>query len=128
MAFNLLIVDDSKTVRTVILRALEISGVPVNQTYQAENGEEGLKILAEEWIDLVLADINMPVMNGVEMIRHIVADEDLAKTPVVVVSTEGSETRRAELKELGVRDFLRKPFKPEDLHSAVVNNLGKINE
>jgi two-component system chemotaxis response regulator CheY len=127
MAYNLLIVDDSKTVRSVITKALRAAGIPTNLVLEAQNGLEALDLLRNNWIDLVLADINMPVMNGVEMLERMKADADLEATPVVVVSTEGSSTRIARLEELGVRFFLRKPFRPEQLRDAIISNLGEID-
>jgi two-component system, chemotaxis family, chemotaxis protein CheY len=125
MAYNILVVDDSVTVRSVIARSLELAGVPLGTLFQAGNGEEGLEVLRKEWVDLVLADINMPVMGGVAMIEEMKEDEGLSGIPVIIISTEGSATRIADLKEKGVRAFLRKPFAPEDLKRAVDALLGK---
>ena len=69
MSFNILIVDDSKTIRSVIKKTLNIARVPVGNLYEAENGKEALNVMNSNWIDLVFADINMPVMNGIEMIK-----------------------------------------------------------
>lgn len=119
MAYNILVVDDSETVRAVIRKALNLGGVDVGSLYQAGNGEEGLAVMRREWVDLVLADINMPVMGGVKMVEEMRSDESLREIPVIVVSTEGSATRLAVLKEKGVSAFLRKPFTPEDIKRAV---------
>lgn len=123
-AINVLIVDDSRTVREVIVKTLGMAGVETNEIYQAENGEEGLKVLGQQWVDLVFSDINMPVMNGVEMIERIKADEVLKSIPVVIVTTEGSATRVAELKEKGVSAYIRKPFTPEEVRGVVDEVLG----
>jgi two-component system chemotaxis response regulator CheY len=128
MGFNLLIVDDSRTVRAVIAKALRIANVPTGEVFEAGNGEEAIAIAREHWIDLILADINMPVMNGLEMIEHMQSDAALATIPVVVVSTEGSATRLERLRELGVRQILRKPFQPEELRDAVQDHLGACEE
>lgn len=119
MAYNILVVDDSETVRAVIRKALKLGGVDVGALYQAGNGEEGLAVMRQEWVDLVLADINMPVMGGVKMVEEMRSDESLRELPVIVISTEGSATRLAVLKEKGVSAFLRKPFTPEDIKRAV---------
>jgi len=124
MALNILIVDDSATVRAVIIKTLEIAGIPVNELYQAENGQEALDLLAEHWIDLVFADINMPVMNGIEMVERMSADGLLKTVPVIIVSTEGSATRIEQLLGKGVSAFIRKPFTPEMLREAVDNIMG----
>ncbi len=127
MAFNILVVDDSETVRAVVKKTLDIAGVPVKTLFQAENGLKGLEILRTEWVDLVLADINMPVMGGVAMVEEIKSDTDLAGIPVVIISTEGSATRIQQLRDKGISGFLRKPFTPEDLKKLVEELLGKAD-
>jgi len=128
MSFNILIVDDSRTIRSVIKKTLDIAGVPVGHLYEAENGKEALDIMNLNWIDLVFADINMPVMNGIEMIKKMSEDNTLDKTPVIIVSTEGSKTRIDDLLKLGVRAYLRKPINPEDLRNIVNEVMGDHNE
>ena len=71
MSFNILIVDDSRTIRSVIKKTLLIAGVPTSELFEASNGLEGLQIMKNNWVDLCFADINMPVMNGIEMIEKI---------------------------------------------------------
>ena len=124
MAYNILIVDDSDTVRAVIAKTLELAGVEVSQLHQAANGQEALAVLKDEWVDLVFTDINMPVMTGVELIQKMAEEGSLDTTPVVVVSTEGSKTRMEELMNKGVRAYIRKPFTPESLKEVVDNVLG----
>lgn len=119
MSYNFLVVDDSQIVRSVIKKTLALCESNIGAIYEAENGQQALKLLDENWVDLVFADINMPVMDGVEMIHHMKDNDLLSKIPVVVVSTEGSETRITELKEAGVREFLRKPFTPEQIRTAL---------
>lgn len=128
MAFNILIVDDSKTIRAVIKKTLNIAGVPVGELYEAENGQIALDVMNSNWIDLVFADINMPVMNGIEMINKMSEDNTLDKTPVIIVSTEGSKTRIDDLLELGVRAYLRKPINPENLRNVVEEVMGGKDE
>ncbi|MDQ3000943.1 MAG: response regulator [Fibrobacterota bacterium] len=125
MAYNILIVDDSETVRAVIAKAIEMSGTEVKTLFTACNGEEALGILDREWVDLVFADINMPVMGGVELVKRMKADEDTKKIPVVIVSTEGSATRIKALMDSGIAAFLRKPFTPEGLKSTIDEIMGK---
>ena len=124
MAFNILIVDDSKTIRSVIKKTLQIAEVPIGQLYEASNGEEGLALMKDQWVDLVFADINMPVMTGIEMIEHMVHDDLLSKTPVVIISTEGSKTRIEELFKMGVRAYIRKPITPEILRTVIKDVMG----
>ncbi len=122
MALNILLVDDSETIRAVMERTLQIAGVECNQVFHAANGREALDTLACEWIDLVFADINMPVMNGVEMIEKMCADGLMKSIPVVVVSTEGSQTRIEQLKDKGIIAYIRKPFHPEQF-KAIVDDI-----
>ena len=119
MSYNILIVDDSRTIRSVVRRTIELASIPVGEVFEAENGQEALDILNEEWVDLVLADINMPVMTGVEMVDRMQEDEVLKSVPVVIVSTEGSVTRIEELRGKGVKGYVRKPFTPEQLKDIV---------
>src|SRR3954467_1232020 len=98
MAYNILVVDDSDTMRAVIAKTLTLAGVEVGNLFQAANGLLGMEVLRREWVDLVLADINMPVMNGVGMVGEMRDDPALAAIPVIIVSTEGSETRLQALK------------------------------
>jgi two-component system chemotaxis response regulator CheY len=126
MAYNILVVDDSETVRAVISKAIEMADVPVKNLLTAVNGREALDILGREWVDLVFADINMPVMGGVEMVRLMKADQDMKDIPVVIVSTEGSATRIKELMDSGVRAFLRKPFTPEGVKTTIDGIMGEM--
>ena len=128
MSYNILLVDDSKTIRAVIKKTLDIADVPVGDLYEAENGKEALDVMNSNWIDLIFADINMPVMTGIEMIKKMSEDNILEKTPVIIVSTEGSKTRIDDLLELGVRAYLRKPINPEDLRNIVKEVMGDYNE
>ena len=122
MAINVLIVDDSKIMRTMILKTLQMTGITMGEVFQAANGQEGLESLEQNWIDLAIVDINMPVMNGEEMIDHMRANPEMQGLPVVVVSTEGSETRIARLEEKGVI-FIHKPFEPETIRDTIVDLL-----
>lgn len=128
MALNILVVDDSETVRSIILKTLKLSGLELNEPLQASNGHEALAVLRDNWVDLVLTDINMPDMGGVELIEHMKQDDVLKTIPVVVVSTEGSATRIEELKEKGVRAYIRKPFTPEQIRGVLDEVLGTGNE
>jgi len=127
MSYNILIVDDSRTTRTVISKTLNLAGVPISQLLEAENGKIALKILEDNWIDLVLADINMPEMDGVEMVDRMSRDGLLKTIPVVIVSTEGSQTRIEEMRAKGVKAYVRKPFTPELIKNLVEDILGEKN-
>ena len=125
MAYNILIVDDSNTMRKVIVKALIISGFELGDCLEAGNGQEALIVLDSHWVDLILTDLNMPVMDGWEMVHHIKDNPTLAEIPVVLITTEGSETRLRELYELGIKDYIQKPFHPETLRDALTRILEK---
>lgn len=124
MAYNILLVDDSETMKTVIAKSLAMAGVDVGTIYRAGNGREGLALLRESWVDIVFADINMPVMTGLEMVEEMKADDSLESIPVVVISTEGSAARIHQMEQMGVNGFLRKPFQPAALKKIIDNVLG----
>ncbi len=119
MSLNILLVDDSETVLDVLTRTLGLAALDVGQVYRASNGQEALDVLKGNWVDLVFADINMPVMGGVEMVESMSRDGLLKTIPVVIVSTEGSATRIASLKSKGVAGYIRKPFTPESIKAVV---------
>jgi two-component system chemotaxis response regulator CheY len=123
MAVNVLIVDDSAVMRSMVQKTLKLSGLQLGEIHQAANGREGLEILERQWIDLVIADINMPVMTGEEMIEHMQANPNLKAIPTIVISTEGSQTRIDRLQGKGVR-FIHKPFSPEMVRDTVKDVLG----
>ena len=124
MPINILIVDDSATVRAVIEKTIQLADQDFGEIHKAENGKEALEILSENWIDLVLADINMPVMNGVEMVEKMCDDGLLKTIPVVIVSTEGSSARIEQLKAKGVTAYIRKPFAPEAFVQVLKDVVG----
>lgn len=124
MAANILVVDDSGTMRAMIKRTLAISGLDVGEVYEAANGIEALAQMATHEISVVLLDINMPVMNGIQLVARIRDDERLREMPVIIASTEGSETRIAELIAAGARGFVRKPFRPEQLRDVLAPFVG----
>ena len=124
MDLNILIVDDSQIMRTMIKKTLNMSGIPIGEFLEAANGEEGLALLRGRPIHLAIVDINMPVMNGEAMVGRMKADEEMSQIPVIIVSTEGSQTRIERLKGQGVY-FVRKPFSPETIRDTIksIQNL-----
>ncbi len=119
MSYNILVVDDSAIVRSLIGKTIELAGVDTENVLFAKNGQEALDLLKENWFDVILSDINMPVMNGVEMIKIISEDDIMREIPIIVISTEGSTTRIKELKDLGIRGYIRKPFTPEMIKDVI---------
>lgn len=124
MAYNILIVDDSAIVRSVIKRAIVLSGVDSGEIYEAANGKEAIETLDSVWVDIIFTDINMPVMNGVEMIETLVQRGTVKETPVVIVSTDRSEVRIRQMKAHGVSEYLNKPFTPEEIRDTIERCLG----
>ncbi|MDZ4829113.1 MAG: response regulator [Phycisphaerae bacterium] len=124
MNCNVLIVDDSPTLRCAIAKVAELAGVARHCVFQATNGQEALDALESQPIDLVLLDLNMPVMNGEEFAREVRRRPQLAQSRIVVVSTEMNEARLARMRELGVTETLTKPFEPEELFSLICRLLG----
>lgn len=125
MAYNILIVDDSSIVRAVIQRTVRMCGVDIGEIYEAANGKEALTQLQDAWVDIIFADINMPVMNGIELIEELDRQGTLKETPVVVVTTDRSEVRIERLKAHGVREYLNKPFTPEQIRDVLDRCLKK---
>lgn len=125
MAFTVLIVDDSSSMRAVIKKTIRVSGFNVGQFLTAEDGRDAMKVLSAEWVDLVLTDINMPNMNGMELIEKMKEDEILKTIPVVIVTTEGSEKVKKQSMDLGVSALIKKPFRPEDIRNALNRIMGE---
>ena len=123
MSVNVLVVDDSAVMRAMIIKTLKLAGIPLGDVHQAGNGREGLDVLDSHWIDVVFADINMPVMDGEEMIDRIRADDTWRDVPIVVVSTEGSKTRIQSFHEKDA-EFVHKPFSPEIIRDILEEKLG----
>jgi two-component system chemotaxis response regulator CheY len=124
MGLNILIVDDSSLTRKAIRRIIDMLELEVEQIFEAENGSEALKILDKTNIDLVLADLNMPEMNGIEMIYQMRGNEATKDIPVVLVTTESSTTRIEGLLANGAKAYLHKPFTPEELKEVVTQAIG----
>lgn len=122
MEYTILIVDDSATTRAIIKRTIKVAGLPV-KPLEASNGMDALRLLAAEHVDLVLADLHMPEMDGIEMARRVLATENTKSIPIVVVSAEPSAEKLEQLKVEGVRGYLRKPFTPESLRNVVCEML-----
>ena len=125
MAFNVLIVDDSSSMRAIVRKIIKASGFNIGELLEAADGKEAIKVLTDEWVDLVLTDINMPNMNGLELISEIKKDEMLKSIPVVMVTTEGSEKRIQESMKLGASGYIKKPFLPEEIKGTLSAIMGE---
>jgi two-component system chemotaxis response regulator CheY len=128
MAYTVMVVDDSDTIRAMLERSLEMTGLPLDEVIHASNGKIALEKLAGHWVDIVFTDIHMPIMNGIELFLAMAKNAEYKEIPVVIVSTEGSATRIDELKKMGVRGYLRKPFTPEKIRDLITTTLGAWDE
>jgi two-component system chemotaxis response regulator CheY len=124
MAMTILIVDDSTLTRKAIRRIIDMTDLEVGVVFEAENGAKALETLEKEQIDLVLADLNMPEMGGIEMIYQMRGNDATKSIPVVVVSTESSTTRIEGLLSDGAKDYLHKPFTPEEFREVITRTVG----
>src|SRR5512140_395650 len=116
---RILIVDDSSMMRRLIKRVVVLADVPVEDILEAGDGAEALAILESQDVQLLLTDINMPVMTGIELLRELAADDRWGNLTRVVISTDGSANRREEVAGLDVRCYLEKPFSPEVMRDVL---------
>ncbi|WP_028314303.1 response regulator [Desulfatibacillum aliphaticivorans] len=124
MGFRLMIVDDSSSMRSIVKRTVEMSGFDVEQFLEADNGKTALEILDNEWVDVILSDLNMPVMDGEAFLAALKENPMFSEIPVVVVTTEGRNEKLQQLRNLGAAAFVKKPFKPEVIRDTLVRALG----
>ncbi|HHO75668.1 MAG TPA: response regulator [Deltaproteobacteria bacterium] len=123
MKHNILLVDDSNVVKAALIMFLSRSSLPIDKIFDAADGVEALSILDSNPVSLVITDINMPNMDGEELVERMRCDPTKKMIPVVVISTEGSAIRIDHLKSLNVKAYLRKPFKEEEINSALCEIL-----
>ena len=112
---NVLIVDDSAAIRKILQRVLGQANVPISQVFEAGDGAEALEVMKSQKVGLVLSDINMPRMDGLELLSQIRAVEAWKSVPVVMITTEGSHAKVMEAVQLGASGYVRKPFTPDQI-------------
>jgi two-component system, chemotaxis family, chemotaxis protein CheY len=127
MAYSVLIVDDSPVMRSFIRRVLALSGFEVGECTEAGNGEEALALLSTHRVDVILTDINMPRMNGEELLLRLEADGVLKNIPALVISTDATKERILRMLALGAEGYMSKPFTPETLREELERVLGNRN-
>lgn len=120
-----LIVDDSSVMRKIVERSLRQAGLDLDKVLEAGNGAEALAVLGKETVDLILCDINMPVMDGLEFVKQLATVESAKGIPVVMITTEGSENHVVQALSAGARGYIRKPFTPEQVKEHVLPVVGK---
>jgi two-component system chemotaxis response regulator CheY len=122
---NLLIVDDSTAIRKILLRVLTQTGLELGQVLEAGDGKEALKQMEGRDISLVLSDINMPNMDGLELLRTLRGTPQWHDLPVVMITTEGGQARVEEAIALGATSYVRKPFSADMLRDKLAALLSK---
>jgi two-component system, chemotaxis family, chemotaxis protein CheY len=120
-----LIVDDSSVMRKIVERSLRQAGIELEKVVEASNGAEALAALQSNMVDLILCDINMPVMDGLEFVRRVATVDSAKGVPIVMITTEGSESHVVEALTAGARGYIRKPFTPEQVREHVLPVLGR---
>jgi two-component system chemotaxis response regulator CheY len=120
-----LIVDDSSVMRKIVERSLRQAGIELEKVVEASNGAEALAALGANTIDLILCDINMPVMDGLEFVKEAAKLPSAKDVPIVMITTEGSESHVVQALTAGARGYIRKPFTPDQVKEHVLPVLGK---
>jgi two-component system chemotaxis response regulator CheY len=115
-----LIVDDSSVMRKIVERSLVQAGLELTKVFGAGNGAEALSVLADNQVDLILCDINMPVMDGLEFVKQLPGVPNAKGVPVVMITTEGSEAHVVQALSAGARGYIRKPFTPDQVKEHVI--------
>jgi len=128
MSFNVLIVDDSNSIRAVIKKIVTLSGFQMDKCIEASNGREAMEKLADNWVDVIISDINMPEVNGLELLDLLAQNETLKEIPVIMITTEGSEQRMKEAFAHGAKGFIKKPFLPEEIKKVLYEVIGVGND
>jgi two-component system, chemotaxis family, chemotaxis protein CheY len=123
MDSDILVVDDSAAIRKILTRVLRQTGMAIQTIHEAGDGQDALAVMAEHRIDLVLSDINMPKMDGLQLLASLKASSQWRSIPVVMITTEGGETKVAEAVRLGAAGYVRKPFTADQIKEKLVGIL-----
>lgn len=123
MASNVLIVDDSSAIRKILARVLQQTELVSGSIFEAGDGIQALEVLRARPVSLVLTDINMPNMDGLEFLKQVRANENWAKIPVVMITTEGSQSAVLEAVRAGASGYVRKPFTAEQIKDKLASFL-----
>jgi len=123
MDSDILVVDDSAAIRKILTRVLRQTGMAIQTIHEAGDGEEALTVLRGHRIDLILSDINMPKMDGLQLLASLKASPQWNTIPVVMITTEGGETKVAEAVKLGASGYVRKPFTADQIKEKLVGIL-----
>ena len=118
-----MVVDDSAAIRKILQRVLRQTGMAIRTIHEAGNGEEALDVMNAHKVDLVLTDINMPKMDGLQFLAAVKASAEWRQVPVVMITTEGGETKVSEAVKLGAAGYVRKPFTADQIKEKLVRIL-----
>lgn len=119
---KILVVDDSSVMRKMIIRTIRMCGLDIHTIYEAADGKEGLEILENHSVDIAFVDVNMPVMDGMQMLREIRNHPAIHDLPVMIVSTESNQGRIKTIEQYNA-DFVHKPFTPEQMRAHILKIL-----
>lgn len=122
---RILIVDDSSVMRKIVERSLRQAGFTISEVLEANNGAEAIEMVQNAKLDLILTDVNMPTMDGLEFVRKLRAEKRAEGVPVVMITTEASETRVLEAISCGAQGYIRKPFTPDQVKEHIGPLLGE---
>jgi two-component system chemotaxis response regulator CheY len=120
VALDVLIVDDSAAIRKILQRVLVQADVQLGKVLEASDGLEALERLKTETVGLILSDINMPNMDGLELLARLRADDTWKTVPIIMITTEGSQNKVMQALELGANGYVRKPFTAEQIKEKLV--------
>ena len=123
MDLNVLIVDDSAAIRKILVRVLSQTDLPIKQVHEASDGSEALQVVAANDVSLVLSDINMPNVDGLELLTQLRASPKWKDLSVIMITTEGSQAKVLEAVQLGAKGYVRKPFTAEQIKEKVLSCL-----
>jgi two-component system chemotaxis response regulator CheY len=119
-ALRVLIVDDSSVMRKILDRSLRQAGLEIKEVFEASNGVEALARMQQTRVDLILSDINMPAMDGLELVRQLQAVENAKGVPIVLITTEAGESHVVQALSSGARGYIRKPFSPDQVKERII--------
>jgi two-component system, chemotaxis family, chemotaxis protein CheY len=119
MAKKVMIIDDSNTMRKIISRSLRQAGLEFETILEAGDGQIALDLLKQESPDIILSDINMPNMNGIEFLKEKAANENIKDIPVIMITTESGNDIISEAMSLGAKGSIKKPFTPDEVQSVI---------
>ena len=118
-----MVVDDSAAIRKILQRVLRQTGMAIRNILEAGDGQEALELIKSRPVDLVLSDINMPKMDGIQLLAALKASAEWRSVPVVMITTEGGETKVSEAVRLGAAGYVRKPFTADQIKEKLVGIL-----